>query len=178
MRTRFRKPTAPRIGVDPASVAERLKALEAEKLTVAEQLAAAHETVKVVSVHPSVIKNYLADIERMREALEDEKATERPELIAPLRRLIHSVVVHAEPGVKGLRGGDQGPIAGAYWSAVLATFCGWGTSGSGGPLHRETPYFGSSVFLSKGSITLHAKFHRPPSAVDVARFLYALHRAR
>jgi hypothetical protein len=37
----------------------------------------------------------------MREALDDEGAAERPELIAPLRRLIHSVVVHAEPGVKG-----------------------------------------------------------------------------
>jgi hypothetical protein len=37
----------------------------------------------------------------MREALDDETATERPELIAPLRRLIHSVVVHAQPGVKG-----------------------------------------------------------------------------
>jgi thymidine phosphorylase len=28
-------------------------------------------------------------------------AAERPEVIAPLRRLIHSVVVHAQPGVKG-----------------------------------------------------------------------------
>jgi hypothetical protein len=37
----------------------------------------------------------------MREALDDEAATERPELIAPLRRLIHSVVVHAQPGVRG-----------------------------------------------------------------------------
>jgi hypothetical protein len=36
----------------------------------------------------------------MREALGDEGATERPE-IGPLRRLIHSVVVHAQPGVKG-----------------------------------------------------------------------------
>jgi hypothetical protein len=34
-------------------------------------------------------------------ALDDEEAAERPELIAPLRRLVHSVVVHAEPGVKG-----------------------------------------------------------------------------
>lgn len=40
-------------------------------------------------------------ITSMREALDDEAATERPELIAPLRRLIHSVVVHAQPGVRG-----------------------------------------------------------------------------
>ena len=37
----------------------------------------------------------------MREALDDEDTAGRPELIAPLRRLIHSVVVHAELGVKG-----------------------------------------------------------------------------
>jgi hypothetical protein len=37
----------------------------------------------------------------MRDALDDEDAAERPELIAPLRRLIHSVIVHAQPGVKG-----------------------------------------------------------------------------
>ncbi len=37
----------------------------------------------------------------MREALDDEEATERPELIAPLRRLIHSIIVRAEPGVEG-----------------------------------------------------------------------------
>ena len=37
----------------------------------------------------------------MRSSLDDTDASERPELIAPLRRLIHSVVVHAQPGVKG-----------------------------------------------------------------------------
>jgi hypothetical protein len=40
-------------------------------------------------------------VELMRAALDDDKATERPELMEPLRRLIHSVVVHATPGVKG-----------------------------------------------------------------------------
>lgn len=30
-----------------------------------------------------------------------KQASEGPELIAPLRRLIHSVAVHARPGVKG-----------------------------------------------------------------------------
>jgi site-specific DNA recombinase len=90
-----------KLGADPASVAERLKALEAERASITEQLATSEEKKKVVSIHPAAIKNYLADIERMREALEDEKAAERTELIAPLRRLIHSVIVHAEPGVKG-----------------------------------------------------------------------------
>jgi len=51
---------------------------------------------------PAAINNYLKDVAAMREALDDEGAAERPELIRALRRLIHSVVVHAEPGVKGL----------------------------------------------------------------------------
>ncbi len=58
---------------------------------------------KVVTIHPAAIKSYLADVELMRAALEDEKASERAELIEPVRRLVHSVVVHAEPGVKGLK---------------------------------------------------------------------------
>jgi hypothetical protein len=55
----------------------------------------------VVTIYPAAIKNYLADVELMRTALEDDKAVERPELIEPFRRLIHSVVVKASPGVKG-----------------------------------------------------------------------------
>jgi len=65
------------------------------------RVAAADSDQKVVTIHPAAIKNYLADVELMRAALEDDKAAERPEMIEPLRRLIHSVVVHASPGVKG-----------------------------------------------------------------------------
>jgi hypothetical protein len=82
-------------------IAPKLKSLEAERRSVAEQLAAASDLGKPVVIHPAAIKNYLADVGSMREALDDEKAPERPELITPLRRLIHSVVVHARPGVKG-----------------------------------------------------------------------------
>lgn len=86
----------------PADViAPKLRALEAERLSVEEQLAAANDQGKPVAIHPAAIKNYLDDIAAMRDPLDDTDASERPELIAPLRRLIHSVVVHAHPGVKG-----------------------------------------------------------------------------
>jgi hypothetical protein len=89
-------------GAAPADViGPKLRVLEAERLSVEEQLTAANDKGKPVAIHPAAIKNYLNDIAVMREALDDETATERPELIAPLRRLIHSVVVHAQPGVKG-----------------------------------------------------------------------------
>lgn len=58
-------------------------------------------SLKPVAIHPAAIKNYQGDIVAMRTALDDNEAAERPELVAPLRRLIHSVVVHAQPGVKG-----------------------------------------------------------------------------
>jgi len=45
----------------------------------------------------TVVKND----DRLEGSFDDQDASERPELIAPLRRLIHSVVVHAQPGVKG-----------------------------------------------------------------------------
>jgi site-specific DNA recombinase len=88
-------------GVPADTIAPRLQALETEKRTVAEQLAAADADKKVITIHPAAIKHYLTDVELMRAALEDDKAAERPELIEPRRRLIHSVVVHASPGVKG-----------------------------------------------------------------------------
>jgi hypothetical protein len=79
----------------------RRSALEAEKTSIT--LAEAESSRAVVSIHPAAIKNYLADVATMRQALDDEQAAERPELIAPLRRLIDSVVVHAEPGVRTLK---------------------------------------------------------------------------
>jgi site-specific DNA recombinase len=88
-------------GAPADAIAPKLKALEAEKAGIVEQLAAANENRKAITIHPAAIKNYLKDVAAMREALDDEGAAERPELIAPLRRLIHSVIVHAQPGVKG-----------------------------------------------------------------------------
>jgi hypothetical protein len=48
------------VGVPADTVAPRIKSLKAEKLSVAEQLDAATDKKKVVTVHPAAIKNYLA----------------------------------------------------------------------------------------------------------------------
>jgi site-specific DNA recombinase len=109
-------------GVPAHTIAPNAQALEAEKASIAEQLTEAEDKRKTVSIHPAAIKNYLIDVEAMREALDDEGAPERAELIGPLRRLIHSVVVHAHPGVKGLKSRSRGDCRN-WWalrsSAVL-----------------------------------------------------------
>ena len=50
--------------------ARKAQALEAEKASIAQQLAAADDKRKTVSIHPAAIKNYLKGVEAMPEALE------------------------------------------------------------------------------------------------------------
>jgi site-specific DNA recombinase len=122
-------------GVPADTIAPRLQVLEAEKRSVAQQLAAADSDQKVVTIHPAAIKNYLADVELMRAALEDDKAAERPEMIEPLRRLIHSVVVHASPGVKGF----EVEIKGRLHELIDRPLVGGGRMVAGEGLEPPTP---------------------------------------
>ena len=62
----------------------------------------------------------------MRKALENDKAAERLELMAPTRRPIHSVVVHAEPGVKGF----DVEIKGRLHELINRPLVGGGANGS------------------------------------------------
>jgi hypothetical protein len=71
----------------------------------------------------------------MREALEDDKAAERPELIEPLRRLVHSVVVQAEPGVKGF----EVEIKGRLHELINRPFVGGGRMVAREGLEPPTP---------------------------------------
>jgi site-specific DNA recombinase len=113
--------------------------LEAEKASIAEQLAAADDKRKMVSIHPAAIKNYLKDVAAMREALNDEEAADRPELIAPLRRLIHSVVVHAQPGVKGFEVEIKGRLQELLGAPFLKRSVGGGLVVAGEGLEPPTP---------------------------------------
>jgi hypothetical protein len=135
----------------PADViAPKLKASQAEGQSVQEQLSAADDKGKPVAIHPAAINNYLKDIAAMRKAVDGGEAAERPELIAPLRGLIHSIVVHAQPGV---RGSLEVEIAGASRRSVLATFCGWVPLVAGGGATSLDPLFQKSCFRISRSIT-------------------------
>jgi site-specific DNA recombinase len=126
-------------GMPADVIAPKARALEAEKASIAEQLMAADDKRKMVSVHPAAIKNYLKDVAAMREALDDEGATERSELIAPLRRLIHSVVVHAEPGVKGFEVAIKGRLQELLGAPFLRRSVGGGLVVAGEGLEPPTP---------------------------------------
>jgi site-specific DNA recombinase len=104
--------------------------LSAERNFITEQLAEAESSKNIVSIHPATVKNYLKDVATMRQALDDHEAAERPELIAPLRRLIYSMVAHAEPGVKGFEADSKGRLQELSGAPVPHPFCGWRTSGS------------------------------------------------
>jgi len=71
-----------------------------EELSTTEQFPAANDK-KERAFDPLGRDNYRKDVAVMRGALDDEDAAERPDLIAPLRPPIHSVIVHAQPNVKG-----------------------------------------------------------------------------
>jgi site-specific DNA recombinase len=126
-------------GMPADVIAPKAQALEAEKATIAEQLAAADDKRQTVAIHPAAIKNYLKDVAAMREALDDAEVSERPELIGPLRRLIHSVIVHAEPGVKGFEVEIKGRLQELLGAPFLRRSMGGGLVVAGEGLEPPTP---------------------------------------
>ena len=129
-------------GTVPADVVgPKLKALEAERQTIEQGLAAAREQNRTVAIHPASIKAYLRDVEAMRDALERrDDASLPPELIAPLRRLVHSVVVHAEPGVRGdLKVEIKGRLQELIGAPFLQRSMGGGPLVAGEGLEPPTP---------------------------------------
>jgi site-specific DNA recombinase len=126
-------------GLPADAIIPKAQALDAEKVSITEQLAAADDKRKAVSIHPAAIKNYLKDVAAMREALDDEGAAERPELIAPLRRLIHSVVVHTQPGIKGFEVEIKGRLQELLGAPFLRRSVGGGLVVAGEGLEPPTP---------------------------------------
>jgi site-specific DNA recombinase len=117
----------------PADViAPKLKSLEAERQSICTQLVAVNDQGKPVAIHPAAIKNYLADVLAMREALDDENAPERPELLTTLRQLIHSVIVRAQPGVKGFEVEIKGRLQELLGAPFLKRSVGGGPVVAGG----------------------------------------------
>ena len=72
----------------------RLGELRAERDRLAVDLAAAAQALKVVTLHPHAIKEYLSAVERLDETLRISAAEAAPEAAQALRDLIETVTVH------------------------------------------------------------------------------------
>lgn len=85
-------------GVDPMTLAPQIKKLEAERDSIAEQLAAAASASKnVVRIHPHAVERYRTDVERLALLLANDHDGDS-ELLETVRRLVRSITVFAEPG--------------------------------------------------------------------------------
>ncbi|MBR2117714.1 MAG: recombinase family protein [Afipia sp.] len=88
-------------GVDPVTLAGRMRELESERAEITASLESAAEQRNIVALHPAAIEQYRSDIARLAELLPRDKAGERDELIDTLRSLIASVTVYAKPNETG-----------------------------------------------------------------------------
>jgi site-specific DNA recombinase len=84
-------------GVDPATLAGRIKELEQERESIAGKLAAIATARNVITLHPAAMERYRADLDRLAEMLPRNELGERDELAATLRNLVSAVIVHAKP---------------------------------------------------------------------------------
>lgn len=82
-------------GVAMATLAPRIKALEAERDDVTTKLAQASRDVEAVTLHPATIEQYRVDVARLADLEQSDR------LIATVRRLVESVVVYAASNRRG-----------------------------------------------------------------------------
>ena len=88
-------------GVDPATLAGRIKELEQERESIAGKLAAIATARNIITLHPAALERYRADLDRLAEMLPRNELGERDELAATLRNLVSAVIVHAKPNDVG-----------------------------------------------------------------------------
>jgi len=91
-----------RAGVDPATLAPRIRQLETERGEIEAQLAALDRAKDVIALHPAALDRYRADLDRLAALLPHNAIGESDDLAAALRALISAVIVHAPPGSERL----------------------------------------------------------------------------
>jgi hypothetical protein len=81
-------------------------------LQVAAQLAQPAGSADAVTLHPASIERYAADVARLADLTASQtEFSESAELTATLRRLVQSVIVHAEPNAQGFSVEIKGRLA-------------------------------------------------------------------
>ena len=124
-------------GADIRAMVPRINALQAERDQVAAQLAQAAGSADVVTLHPASIERYAADIARLADLTASQtEFSESAELTATLRRLVQSVIVHAEPNAQGFSVEIKGRLA--ELSGASAAFASRSRGGVNGGSERGT----------------------------------------
>lgn len=100
-----------KFGIDPATLAARMRELEIERGEITATLEAATGQTNIVSLHPGAIEQYRSDIARLAEILPRDNAGDRDGLIDTLRNLVAAVVIHAKPHETGFEIEIKGRLA-------------------------------------------------------------------
>jgi DNA invertase Pin-like site-specific DNA recombinase len=113
----------------------KLPALRAEIAQLKGELAVAAKPVKVIELHPTAIRDYLATIDRLDLALQRDRDGGSEESTQALRDLIESVVVHPKDNDGTIALTVNGQLARLIAGQALPSLkISGGTSGSGGAL--------------------------------------------
>lgn len=97
--------------IDHATMAEPIRRLEQEKEAVDAELATLNETAPAIAIHPAAVAQYRRDVNALQALLAADGEAESDEVIARVRRLVESVTVHAQTGVKGFTLEIRGRLA-------------------------------------------------------------------
>jgi DNA invertase Pin-like site-specific DNA recombinase len=116
----------------------KLPPVRAEIARLTEELAAAAKPVKIIELHPTAIRDYLAAIDRLDLALQRDRDAGSEESTQALRDLIENVMVHPKDAAGEIALTINGQLArlvgGQPFPSVTIS---GGTSGSGGALRAQ-----------------------------------------
>ena len=87
-----------KLGVEPETMAGRIKELEAERIRLVAEIEALRASPKVIALHPSSIERYREDVTRLAELLGE--GSDCDELIAAVRALVAGVVIHPNGAIE------------------------------------------------------------------------------
>lgn len=92
-----------KVGVDPATLAGRIRQLEAERGEIVAKLANLDAGQNIITLHPAALDRYRADLDRLAELLPRNELGESDQLAITLRALISAVIVHAPANSETLK---------------------------------------------------------------------------
>lgn len=127
-------------GIDPTTLAERIKALETERDGIAADLERIGEAATIIVLHPAALAQYRADVEQIAAIGANADPAADGEAVAAIRRLIERVIVRPGQGRGDIAIELHGRLAALTDSGIFpAGIVVGGYAGSGGALQPYPP---------------------------------------